>query len=193
MLDVQVIGRDSPVRGGLGDLRRVLLRELRHPASATELAARLGESRQRVNYHVRELEKGGLVELVEERRRRGCTERVLQVTAAAVVVEPEIIGELDGPARDRFAADHLLAVAACTVRDVSRQRARATASGKRLVTFTIETDVAFESPAALRRFVDELTARVGELAAGYDRGGNRGRYRIVIGGHPAPRPEETET
>ena len=56
----------------------------REPASATEVAARLGESRQRVNYHVRALERGGLVELVEERARRGCTERVVRATADAV-------------------------------------------------------------------------------------------------------------
>ncbi|MFD7232661.1 helix-turn-helix domain-containing protein [Streptomyces sp. NPDC059881] len=39
----------------------VALEELREPASVTVLAARLGESRQRLNYHLREMEKSGLV------------------------------------------------------------------------------------------------------------------------------------
>ena len=190
---IQVVSGSGVVRGGLGELRRTLLRALRCPASAVELAERLGESRQRINYHLRELEKGGLVELVEERRRRGCTERIVRATADAVVVEPQVIGELGTQGRDRFAADRLLAVAARTARDVSRMRTRAAESGKRLLTFTIEADIAFESPAQLRRFVDELAERVAELGSSYDTGRRRGRYRILVGGHPAPKPEESVT
>ena len=83
-----------------------MLELLREPLSATEVAARLGESRQRVNYHVRALERGGLVELVEERPRRGCTERVVRATADAVVVEPTVVGSSGraGPLRRRRAA-----------------------------------------------------------------------------------------
>ncbi|MCI0546949.1 MAG: helix-turn-helix domain-containing protein, partial [Candidatus Rokubacteria bacterium] len=45
--------------------------------SASGLARRLGDSRQRINYHLRELESAGFVELAEERRRGNCIERVL--------------------------------------------------------------------------------------------------------------------
>ena len=82
------------VSAPLSPLRRAVLEQLRAPASASEVAGRLGESRQRVNYHVRELERAGLVELVEERARRGCTERVVRATSSAVVVEPVIVGEV---------------------------------------------------------------------------------------------------
>jgi len=117
----------------------------------------------------------------------------VRATADAVVVEPQVIGELGTQGRDRFAADRLLAVAARTARDVSRMRTRAAESGKRLLTFTIEADIAFESPAQLRRFVDELAERVAELGSSYDTGRRRGRYRILVGGHPAPKPEESVT
>ena len=56
------------VRTALSPLRRSLLERLREPASATRVAAELGIPRQRVNYHLRELERAGLVELVEERQ-----------------------------------------------------------------------------------------------------------------------------
>src|SRR5215207_8515105 len=95
------------VQSPLAPLRRAVLEALQEPGSATEVAARLGETRQRVNYHVRELERAGLVELVEERARRGCTERVVRATASAVVVEPIVIGEVSE--QDRYAADTLLA------------------------------------------------------------------------------------
>ncbi len=169
------------VSAPLPPLRRAVLELLRDPLSATEVASRLGESRQRVNYHVRALEKGGLVELVEERPRRGCTERVVRATADAVVVEPTVVGS---PAeQDRFAADAVLANGARLVRDVAAARTAAAERGQRLLTFSIEAEVGFEAPADLERFTDALADRIAELAAEF--GPGQRRYRVVVGGHPA--------
>jgi len=122
------MGAVDVVSTPLGPLRRAVLEGLRAgPASATELASQLGESRQRVNYHVRALERDGLVELHEERARRGCTERVVRATCHAVLVEPSVVGELPGD-QDRFAADTLLAGGARLVRRPAAPRKHA-ASG----------------------------------------------------------------
>jgi DNA-binding transcriptional ArsR family regulator len=169
------------VSAPLPPLRRAVLEQLRDPASATEVAARLGESRQRVNYHVRALERGGLVELVEERPRRGCTERVVQATSDSVLVEPTVVG--DPAEQDRYAADALLAGGARLVRDVAAARRAADERGQRLLTFAIEAEVGFEQPADLERFADALADRIAELAAEF--GPGRRRYRVLVGGHPA--------
>nr|WP_322751192.1 MULTISPECIES: helix-turn-helix domain-containing protein [unclassified Frankia] len=66
---------DDPVRARL-------LAALAEPGSATTLAAQTGLTRQKVNYHRRTLEQHGFIELVEERRKGNCTERVLQATAS---------------------------------------------------------------------------------------------------------------
>ena len=58
-----------------------LVRELVEPDSAAGLAKRLGLPRQRLNYHLRELEAAGLLELVEERRRGNCVERIVRAVA----------------------------------------------------------------------------------------------------------------
>ena len=171
------------VESPLSPLRRAVLEGLRSPASATEVAARLGESRQRVNYHVRALERAGLVELVEERARRGCTERVVRATSSAVVVEPAVVGELSTAERDRFTADTLLAGGARLVRDVAAARTAADARGQRLLTFAIEAEVGFARPSDLERFADALADRIAELAAEF--GPGQRRYRVLIGGHPA--------
>jgi DNA-binding transcriptional ArsR family regulator len=168
------------VSAPLPPLRRAVLEELREPLSATEIAVRLGESRQRVNYHVRALERGGLVELVEERQRRGCTERVVRATADAVVVEPTVVGS--PAAQDRFAADALLAGGARLVRDVAAARRAAEERGQRLLTFAIEAEVGFEQPSDLELFADALADRIAELAAEF--GPGRRRYRVIVGGHP---------
>lgn len=190
---VDVIRGDDRLRGTLSPLRRQLLEELREPASASGLANRLGQSRQRINYHLRELEKSGLVELVEQRQRRGCTERVVRATARAVVVEPGVAGDLTTATQDRFAVDTLLAAAARTVGEVAAMRERADASGKRLVTFAIEADVSFARPADIERFADELADQVAELAARYSTPDADRRYRITVGGHPAGRTDESES
>lgn len=187
---VDVVRGDHRLRGHLTPVRRRLLEELHEPASASALAARLGERRQRINYHLRELEKAGLVELVELRRRRGCTERVVRATARAVVVEPEVAGDLAAVAQDRFAVDTLLALAARTVADVAAMRERAEAAGTRLVTFTIGADVGFDRPADIERFAEELAERVAELAARYNSPRTGRRYQMIIAGHPARRPQE---
>ena len=69
-------------------LRVRVLEELREPASAAEVARRLGESRQNLNYHVKELERAGLARRVGERRAGGFVEGLYQAEAHAVLVTP---------------------------------------------------------------------------------------------------------
>ncbi|WP_232666647.1 winged helix-turn-helix domain-containing protein [Pseudonocardia sp. TRM90224] len=188
--------READMRGTLSPLRRQILAELQEPASATVVAARIGETRQRVNYHLRELEKAGLVELVETRQRRGRTERVVRATARTVVVAPQVLGEASTDDQDRFAAETLLATTARAFSDVAALRDGARDAGKRLVTFTITADVGFAEPADIARFADELAGRVAELAAAYGSARSERRYRLVIAGHPAtqtPAPTPTPT
>jgi DNA-binding transcriptional ArsR family regulator len=179
---------DQPehVRLALSPLRRRLLGLLRTPSSATRLAGELGLPRQRVNYHLRALETAGLVELVEERPRRGCTERILRTRPGTFVVDPTMmIADEVVQARDQYAAEHLVNVAAATVRDVARMQAGAAADGKRLLTFTVEASVRFARPDDVHAFTDELAVAIRQVVERYDSPEGR-PYRMVAGGHPAP-------
>jgi DNA-binding transcriptional ArsR family regulator len=88
MLDVAVIEDPAAAEASLDPIRARLLAELAEPASASTLAARVGLPRQKVNYHLRALERHGLVELVEERKKGNMTERVLRATAASYLISP---------------------------------------------------------------------------------------------------------
>src|SRR5258705_9935130 len=66
--DIAVIEDPAAAEVSLDPVRARLLAELAEPASATMLAARVRLPRQKVNYHLRALERHRLVELVEERR-----------------------------------------------------------------------------------------------------------------------------
>ena len=88
MHDVAVIEDPAAAGVSLDPMRSRLLAALAQPGSATTLAAQVGLSRQKVNYHLRALERHGLVELVEERKKGNMTERVLRATAASYVISP---------------------------------------------------------------------------------------------------------
>jgi DNA-binding transcriptional ArsR family regulator len=186
LVGVQLLEEPEKVRAALSPLRRELLRLLREPASGTQLAATLDLPRQRVNYHLRELEKAGLVELVEERQRRGFVERILRATAGTLFVDPSVMGRAFTQLHDQYAAEHLVEVAAGTVRDVARMQGEADAAGKRLLTFTLEAEVRFAEPGDVHRFTDALTEAVRQTIESFDTEGGR-PYRLIAGGHPAPR------
>ena len=170
--------------------RRRVLEVLREPGSATTVGARLGLPRQRVNYHLRELEKVGLVRLVATRRRRNCTERMVQATATSYVVSPEVLEGLAGDGadtRDRFSSAYLVTLAARVIRELGELRQRARREGKRLATLALQADVRFASATARAHFAEELAAEVARLVAAYDRPDADGArsFRMVVAVHPA--------
>jgi DNA-binding transcriptional ArsR family regulator len=185
---------DEPdrLRVALTPIRRQLLGRLREPASAVQLAAELELSRQRVGYHLRVLEQAGLIELMEERPRRGFVERVMRVTANAFLVDPDVLAPTadDGfhHIADRYAAEHLVDVAAGTVREVTRMAAAADRQGARLLTFTLEAEVRFAEPGDVHDFTDALAEAVAAVAARFDAPAGR-PYRLIAGGHPTPAPK----
>lgn len=167
-----------------------VLAGMREPETAAGLARSLGLPRQRVGYHVRALEKQGLLRLVGERRKGGTVERVLQATARSYVVSPEALGTLGATraeVQDRFSSAYQVAVTARTLRDLAILQQRAAEAGKKLPTLTLETEMRFASAADQSAFAAELTDAVAQLAARYHRASAPdGRsFRFLLTAHPA--------
>jgi DNA-binding transcriptional ArsR family regulator len=197
MLDVAVIEDPAAAEVTLDPMRARLLAGLVEPGSATMLAARLGLPRQKVNYHLRELERHGLIELVEERRKGNVTERVMRATAASYVISPAVLaGMQPDPARapDRLSARWLLALAARLVRDVGALIVGAAKARKPLATFALEGEVRFASPADRTAFAQELTNVITALISKYhDEHAERGRdHRVIVAIHPSVPAETTD-
>jgi DNA-binding transcriptional ArsR family regulator len=189
MQEVAVIEDAAAAEATLDPVRARLLAELSEPASATMLAARVNQPRQKVNYHLKALEQHGLIELVEERRKGNMTERVLQATAASYVISPLALAAVQpDPARspDRLSARWLLALAARLVRDVGQLLTGSAKEGKRVATFAIEGEVRFASAADRAAFAEELSAAVTALVSKYhDEKAPGGRsHRVVVAVHP---------
>ncbi len=199
MLAIQVIDDAAAATVALQPTRSRLLAELAAPASAAALALRVGLTRQKVKYHLNALEAHGLVQLAEERRWGGLTERLLVATAASYVVSPSALGPVAvDPKRevDRLAASYLIALGARVVREVGDLARRAAATGKRLATLAVDTEVRFRSAADRAAFTHEMTEAISKLVAKYhDESVPGGRaHRLVIVAHPLTKqstPEET--
>jgi hypothetical protein len=156
-----------------------------------------------VNYHLRTLERHGLVALVAERRKGNMTERLLQATAASYVISPAALAGLQPDpdrAPDRLSAFWLLSLAARLVRDVGSLLVGARAAGQRVATFALDGEVRFATAADRSAFAEELAHAVAELVTKYhDDAAEGGRpHRVVVAIHPsvvagaAPAPEIEE-
>lgn len=193
MADLQFIRAPGRAALVLHPMRRMVLEQLETPDSAAGLSRRLNLPRQRLNYHLKELEKAGLLECVEERRKGNCTERVLRATARAFVITAEALGALGEPpgtATDRFSAACLMAAANRTIRELADLSERAAAEGRRLATLTIETEIRFASTASRAAFADDLADAIARLAARYhdDTAPAGRRFRLLAMAHPASTP-----
>ena len=186
--------------------RRGVARPHAGAAAGRARRARLGDharregglSRQRLNYHLRALERHGLVELVEERRKGNCTERVLQATAASYVISPAAFAAVaPDPARapDQVSAHWMLALAGQLVRDVGDLIAGATRARKPVPTYAIDSEIRFASASDRAAFAAELGEAVAQLAGKYhDATAAGGReHRLVVALHPSiTRTEDTQ-
>jgi len=194
----------------LKPLRQKMLQCLEEPDSAAGLARRLGLPRQRLNYHLRELEKAGLVELAEERGAGACAERLFRTRAEAYLISPEALGVMAPSApthdagesgagksgagksgaektlRDRFSWAHLVTLLGKALRDLTVLRRRADRAQAPLATISLESEIRFRSAAELARFSRRLTATVAGLVAEFhDEDSAAGRpYQLVLGCYP---------
>jgi DNA-binding transcriptional ArsR family regulator len=175
----------------------------RDPASATELARRLGLPRQRVNYHVRQLERAGLLRPAGRLRRRNLIEQRYVATARSYVLAPTLLGPLAPDWRsitDTASADYMLALAEQVRGDVTRASEEAAAVDKRLSTLSVKSQFRFETPEQRTRFAQAVRQVLVEVIAQHTspnlrENGRPGRgrpYRLVLACYPVAAGIEAE-
>ena len=173
----------------LDPTRLAILGQLRQPGSAASVAAQLGAPRQRIGYHVRELERAGLVAPVSERAHGGLVERLVQASSAGYVVAPQALGPVapDPTAiTDHFSTAYQLAVASRIIRDLCELRARAERARKTVPTLTLDTHVRVASAEAQHAFATDLANAVARVVEKYhdDRAPNGRTFACAVSVHP---------
>jgi len=190
MDDVRVLADAAAVEVALDPIRASILDALAEPGSAAAVAAAVGLTRQKVNYHLKALEAHGLIELAEERMWGGITERIVRRTARQLVVAPDVLQSTASDpdeVADHLSAAYLIAVNARTVSEVGAITRSAATAGTRLPTLTVDTVIGFRSPDERAAFATDLQAAVAALAARYHHDDGR-PHRLTISSYP--RPEE---
>jgi DNA-binding transcriptional ArsR family regulator len=166
MLPIATLNSADAAAAVLDETRVAILATLREPGSAASVAAKLGAPRQRIGYHVRALERAGLVVPVMERAHGGLVERLVQASAAGYVVAPQALGPLAPDATtifDRFSTGYQLAVASRIIHDLTDLRARAERARKTVPTLTLDTRVRVASAEAQQAFATDLANAVARV------------------------------
>jgi hypothetical protein len=177
-------------------LRRWILAGARHPVSATELAAALGLTRQRVNYHVRQLVRAGYLRPAGRRIKRNLVERKYVATARSYVLLPQLLGPLAaGPvdAMDPTSAAYLMGLTSMAQQELAAVSERA-GGAPGAQSDSLMTELQFEDEAQRAAFGRALRAAVADVLAEYSsprterpQAGER-PFRLVIGYYPIPEP-----
>jgi DNA-binding transcriptional ArsR family regulator len=172
-------------------LRLEILRLAREPASSSDLAARLGLPRQRVNYHVRLLARAGFLRRAGRRRRRNMIEQRYVASAVAFLLSPELLGSV-GPDWRRVgnpgSGAYLLAVACQMEADLIRTATAKPGGAEKETALTLKSQFRFVSPAQREQFIAALReAVVGVIARHTSPASDASTaktYRLVLGCYP---------
>ena len=89
MRDVLYLERIEQAETLLKPQRVEVLRQLAEPRTCTEVGTRLGQSPQRVYYHIKRLVDAGVVTQVSERKVRGIQEGIYQASARSYWMSPD--------------------------------------------------------------------------------------------------------
>ena len=183
-------------------LRRWILAGARHPVSATELANTLGLTRQRVNYHVRQLVQAGYLRPAGRRMKRNLVERRYVATARTYVLAPQLLGPVAATANvapDASSASYLLSLATMAQQELASVADPSVRAEVPEPSACLMTELVFENEEQRRAFGRALREAVAGVLAEYsapvqpDERPDIPAYRLVIGCYRIPETSRSKT
>jgi DNA-binding transcriptional ArsR family regulator len=172
-------------------LRVRVLEALRSPGSAAAAARAVGQPRQNVNYHLKELERVGLVHKVGERRNGNFVEALYQAVASTIVVSPRAAWADPRRAealRNQLSLENLVLVGERLGRDAAALLDRAAFDGEQIASAAVEAEVRFADEEDRAAFMREYLATIGPLLRKYGRR-TGASYRVALAAYPRPEDE----
>jgi DNA-binding transcriptional ArsR family regulator len=166
--------------------RVAMLEALHKPQSAAAVGRELGQTRQRMNYHLKALEQAGLVERVGTRQNGNFVETLFRAAGRAFVVSPQVAWS--GPRRiealrSQHALGTLVGIGEQLQRDAAVLLDRAAYENEQIASAAVSAEVSFASDAERSAFMREYLEVTKELLDRYGAKGDK-PYRIVLAIHP---------
>jgi DNA-binding transcriptional ArsR family regulator len=155
----------------LNPIRAEILRLLSEPASASEIGRKIGETPQKVNYHLKMLEKVGLVRRSGTRQVKNLVE-VLYLAVARSFVIPDAFGwpeELRSRMQTQGSLRHLLTAAEKIRKDTARLMEAADERAE-IPSAALELEVELPDEAAREAFIRDYAEAVRQVVARYRSG-----------------------
>jgi len=173
-------------------LRVRILDVLRTPASAATVARAVGQSRQNVNYHLKELERTGLVHRAGQQQKGNFVETLFESAAPTILISPRALWGDDQRAealKTQLSLENLVLLGERLGRDASVLLDRAAFDGEEIASAAVEAEVHFANEAARAEFMREYLAAVGPLLTKYGRRKGQ-RYRVALAAYPDPEGDD---
>ena len=175
-------------------LRIRILESLREPDSAAGVARRLGEPRQKVNYHLKELDRAALVRRAGERRTGNFVEMLYESVARTMVISPRLAWSDPRrfeALRSQLSLERLIEVGEHLQRDAALLLDRAAFDDEQIASASVEADVHFTSEEDRAEFLRAYFEALRELCERF--GASAGApYRVVMAAYPATDSDEED-
>src|SRR5882762_2081400 len=191
MRDVMLIESAEQAGALLSPLRMKLLKLAGEPRTCTEFAESLGESPQKIHYHVKVLERAGAIGKVEERRVRAIPEGFYSATARSYWLSPKLVGRIGDapPARDPMSLRYLLSLAEELQGDVGRL---AQEERDEIPSLGFSAQVHLAKPAERAAFLHDVQEAIQSIAAKYGASdpeppgaaATPGTFRLILACYP---------
>jgi DNA-binding transcriptional ArsR family regulator len=186
LLETHVVDSPEQAVALMNPLRAEILAQLREPASATEVARSINDTPQRVNYHLKALEKVGLVRKIGTRQVRNLVEVLFQAIARTFVLS-ETLGWDAGTvqrAKDQGSLSHLITTAERMKRDALLLMERSDGE-QHIPSASLQMKVHLEDESKREHFVKEYVETVERLVRKYQASHEQeGSYHVLLAVYP---------
>ncbi|MED1953105.1 helix-turn-helix domain-containing protein [Brevibacillus centrosporus] len=185
-LETYVVESPEQAMALLNPLRAEILSRLTEPASAAEVARGINEIPQRVNYHLKALEKVGLVRKVGSRQVRNLVE-VLYLAIARTYVLSEALNWASDTVqqmKDQGALSHLVNTAERIKRDALALMERSDQE-EQIPSATLDVSIRLASAEQRSAFVEEYVQLVNQLVKKYQtQAQGQETYQVILAVYP---------
>jgi DNA-binding transcriptional ArsR family regulator len=170
-------------------IRLEIMKQLVEPKTCSQLAEVFHSSPQKIYYHVKILEKAGLVKKTSERQVRGIMEGYYQAAARSYWLSSEVVGDLGGQhrAKSNISLSNLIGLAEEIYSDVGKL----IPEHEEAATLGLSLNIELRSSLERNTFINELQHAVQTLAEKYgirDTGKKTEEasesYRLIITAYP---------
>jgi len=167
-------------------IRIKVLEALREPASAAGIARLIDLPRQKVNYHLKELARVGLVRHAGERRKGNFVEQLYQSVAKRLVISPALTWDADKLAaavRDQVSLSHLAQLGERLQEDAAMLLDRAAYHGEQIPSTSVEAEIGFSNETDRNAFINEYLGALGPLLKKYGIPGGE-KFKVTVAVYP---------